>query len=145
MLRLNLSREPEWLELAPGLRLLLAPMSTALMMAARADPAVQDLPEDANNDQRGMVFARALARRALLDWEGVGDADGNPIPVTPEGIDALLDIFPVFDAFQSDYVGKGLLLGAEGNASSPLPSGPSAGARTIAQPASAPAPTAPHG
>ena len=46
MLRLNLSREPEWLELAPGLRLLLAPMSTALMMAARADPALQDLPEE---------------------------------------------------------------------------------------------------
>jgi hypothetical protein len=145
MIRLNLSPEPQWLEIAPGLRLLLAPMSTALMMAARSDPALRDLPEEADNDTRGMVFARALARRALLDWEGVGDADGNPLAVTPEGIDALLDIFPVFDAFQSDYVGKGLLLGAEGNASSPLPSGPSAGARAIAPPAIAPAPTPPRG
>lgn len=144
MIRLNLSPEPQWLEIAPGLRLLLAPMSTALMMAARSDAALRDLPEAADNDTRGMVFARALARRALLDWEGVGDADGNPIPVTPEGIDALLDIFPIFDAFQSNYVGKGLLLGAEGNASSPLPSGPSAGARAIAPPASAPAPIAPQ-
>ena len=145
MLRLNLSREPEWLELAPGLRLLLAPMSTALMLAARADPAVQDLPGDASNDQRGMVFARALARRAVLDWEGVGDAEGAPLPVTPEGIDALLDIFPVFDAFQTGYVAKGLMLDAEGNASAPLPTGTSAGAIATAGPVTASAPTARHG
>ena len=145
MLRLNLSREPEWLDLAPGLRLLLAPMSTALMMAARADPAVQDLPEDASNDQRGMVFARALARRALLDWEGVGDAEGNPIPVTPECIDALLDIFPIFDAFQTEYVGKGLMLDAEGNAFAPSPTGTSVGAIATAPPVAASAPTARHG
>ncbi|MDP3859975.1 MAG: hypothetical protein Q8Q63_00135 [Phaeovulum sp.] len=145
MLRLNLSREPEWLELAPGLRLKLAPMSTALMMAARADPAVQALPEDASNDARGMVFARALARRALLDWVGVGDTEGEPLPVTPEGIDALLDIFPIFDAFQTEFVGKGLMLDAEGNASSPSPTGSSAGAIATAPPVTASAPTAPRG
>ncbi|MDP1669657.1 hypothetical protein [Phaeovulum sp.] len=145
MLRLNLSREPEWLELAPGLRLLLAPMSTALMLAARADPAVQDLPEDASNDARGMVFARALARRALLNWEGVGDAEGKPLPITPEGIDALLEIFPVFDAFQTEFVGKGLMLDAEGNASAPSPTGTSAAARATVPPVSAAAPTAPRG
>lgn len=145
MLRLNLSREPDWLDLSPGLRLLLAPMSTALMMAARADPTVQDLPEDASNDARGMVFARALARRALLDWEGVGDAEGEPLPVTPEGVDALLDIFPIFDAFQTKYVGKGLMLDAEGNVSAPLPTGTSAGAIATAPPATVSAPTARHG
>ncbi len=137
MYRLNLSREPEWLELAPGLRLLLAPMSTALMMAARTDPAVQELPEDASNDTRGMVFARALARRALLDWEGVGDTAGEPLPVTPEGIDALLDIFPIFDAFQTEFVGKGLMLDAEGNASAPSPTGSSVGAIATAPPVTA--------
>ena len=145
MLRLNLSREPEWLELAPGLRLLLAPMSTALMISARGDPAVQDLPENASNDQRGMVFARALARRAVLDWEGVGDAEGAPLAVTPEGIDALLDIFPIFDAFQTNYVGKGLMLDAEGNASAPSPTGSSAGAIATARPVTASAPTARRG
>jgi len=41
-----------------------------------------------------MVFARALARRALIDWVGVGDADGNPLPVTPEGIDASRETRP---------------------------------------------------
>ena len=40
-----------------------------------------------------MVFAKALARRAVLAWEGVGDADGKPIDPSPEAIDALLDIW----------------------------------------------------
>ena len=28
--------------------------------------------------KRAVAFAKALARRALLSWEGIGDADGNP-------------------------------------------------------------------
>jgi len=27
----------------------------------------------------------------VKDWEGVGDADGEPLPVTPAGLDALLE------------------------------------------------------
>ena len=82
-----------------------------------------------------MVFAKALARRAVLAWEGVGDADGTPIEPSPEAIDALLDIWPIFEAFQLTYVSKGLLLEQEKNASAPSPSGPSAGASDTAKPA----------
>jgi len=74
----------------------------------------------------------------------VGDAMGQPTPVTPEGIDALLEIWPVFEAFQTQYVAKGLILDAEKNFSAPSPTGPSAGATGIAPPARAPAPTAPQ-
>ena len=35
-------------------------------------------------------FEKALARRAVLAWEGIGDADGKPIDPSPEAIDALL-------------------------------------------------------
>jgi hypothetical protein len=73
-------------------------------------------------------MAKAVARRAVLDWEGVGDDAGNLVPVSPEGIDALLEIWPVFEAFQTQYVAKGLILDAEKNVSAPLPTGPSAGA-----------------
>ncbi len=34
-------------------------------------------------------------------------------PVAPEGIDALLEIWPVFEAFQTQFVAKGLILDAE--------------------------------
>ena len=145
MLRLDLARAPAWLDLGHDVRLKLEPLSTALMIAARSDPAIEALPEDASDETRALVFAKAIARRAVLDWEGVGDAEGRPLPVGPEAIDALLDIWPLFEAFQLGYVAKGLALEQEKNVSAPLPSGSSAGASAIARPAKAHARTAPRG
>ncbi len=142
MIRLNLTATPQWLDLAPGLRLLVGPLTTALMVAARADPAIEALPDGASQEALALAMAKAVARRAVLDWEGVGDEVGNIIPVSPEGIDALLEIWPVFEAFQTQYVAKGLILDAEKNVSAPSPTGPSAGATGTARPARAPAPTA---
>ena len=133
MIRLNLTATPQWLDLAPGLRLQVAPLTTALMVSARADAALEALPEDTSQEELALVMAKSVARRAVLDWEGVGDDAGNAVPVTPEGIDALLDIWPVFEAFQTQYVARGLLLDAEKNASAPSPTGNSAGARAIAR------------
>ena len=133
MLTLDLTNAPRWLDLLPGVRLKLRPLTTALMVSARADPAVEALPPEASTEELALAMARAVARRAVLEWEGVGDADGNPVPVTPEGIDALLEIWPAFEAFQSAYVAKGLLLEREKNASSPSPTGPTAGATATAR------------
>ena len=60
-----------------------------------------------------MAMAKAVARRAVLDWEGVGDDTGNAVPMTTEGIDALLEIWPVFEAFQTKYVARVLIRHAE--------------------------------
>ena len=144
MIRLNLTAAPKWLDLAPGLRLLVGPLSTALMVSARADPAIETLPEGASQEALALAMAKAVARRAVLDWEGVGDSMGTLVPVSPDGIDALLEIWPVFEAVQTTYVAKGLILDAEKNVSAPSPSGPSAGATGIAPPARGAAPTAPH-
>jgi len=133
MLKLDLSNKPAWLDLGHGVRILLGPLTTAMMVAARNDPAIMALPEDAPDEESALAFAKALARNAALDWEGVGDADGNVIPVSPEAIDALLDIWPLFETFQTDYVCKGLVLDQEKNVSPPLPSGCSAGAGTTAK------------
>ena len=144
MIRLNLSNRPEWLNLLPGLRVLVAPLTTALMVSARADPMIDGLSEASSQEDMALAMAKAVARRALLDWEGVGDDDGNLVPVSPAGIDALLEIWPVFEAFQTQYVAKGLILDAEKNVSAPLPNGPSAGATATARPARGAAPTAPQ-
>jgi hypothetical protein len=144
MIRLNLTATPQWLDLAPGLRLLVGPLTTALMVSARADPAIEALPDGASQEALALAMAKAVARRAVLDWEGVGDAMGQSLPVTPEGIDALLEVWPVFEAFQTQYVAKGLILDAEKNVSAPSPTGPSAGATDTARPAKLPAPTAPQ-
>jgi len=153
MLRLNLKTGPEWINLGHGVRLCVAPLTTAIMMAARkhaqgqialpegADPELADI----DTDSIGLAMAKAVARIVVTDWEGVGDAEGNPVPVSPEGIDALLDIWPIFEAFQTKYVARAMILDAEKNASPLLPNGSSAGAVTIAKPVRKTAKTARRG
>ncbi len=145
MLTLDLTNAPRWHDLAPGVRAELRPLTTALMVATRNDPAVEAVPEDASDEERAVAFAKALARRAVLAWEGIGDAEGNPINPSPDTVDALLDIWPIFEAFQLTYVSKGLLLEQEKNVSASSPNGPSAGARATATRAKRPAKTARRG
>lgn len=145
MLRLYLAAEPRWLDLGHGVRLRVAPLTTALMVASRSDAAVEAMPATATDEERALTFAKAIARRAVIDWEGVGDADGNPVPVTLAGIDALLEVWPIFEAFQATYVSKGLLLDAEKNVSAPSPTGTSEGATATARPAARPARNARRG
>jgi hypothetical protein len=145
VLRLDLAAGPRWLDLGHGVQLQVAPLTTALMVAARSDPAVEALPATATDEARALAFAKAIARIAVSGWDGVGDADGDPIPVTPEGIDALLEVWPIFEAVQAGYVARGLLLDAEKNVSAPSPTGTSAGATATARPAKRRARTAQPG
>ena len=120
MLRLNLSTEPRWLDLGHGVRLLLEPLTTAIMLAARSDPTIVAAAADAetgtSNDDLARIVAKAVARIVVKDWEGVGDEDGKPLPLTPVGIDALLELWPIFEAFQTKYIAGALILDAEKNA-----------------------------
>jgi hypothetical protein len=121
MLRLNLSNEPQWLDLGHGVRLLLEPLTTAVMLAARSDPAilaatqVAEGDRAASNDDLARIVAKAVAKIVVKDWEGVGDAEGKLLPLTPEGIDALLELWPIFEAFQTRYIAGALILDAEKN------------------------------
>lgn len=115
MLTLDLSREPRWLDLPRGVRVKVRPIGTSLMLEVRRDPEVRDMPEDIEDEEAGVIFARALARKAIIEWEGVGDAEGSPIPVTPEGIEALMEVLPIFQRFQEIFVGPALEFEQEGN------------------------------
>jgi hypothetical protein len=120
MLRLNLSTGPRWLDLGHGVRLLVEPLTTAIMLAARSDPtivaAAGDAEGSASNDDLARIVAKAVARVVVKDWEGVGDEDGKPLALTLEGIDALLELWPMFEAFQTKYIAGALILDAEKNA-----------------------------
>ena len=142
MICLNLSTTPRWIDLLPGLRLEVSPVTTAIMASARADASLDGLDPDAPKEVLAVAMAKAVARRVVIDWEGVGDDAGNPVAVTPDGIDALLDIWPVFEAFQAEVLGPHLVLDSEKNGSALSLNGISAGATDIAQPAPDTAPTA---
>ena len=119
MLRLNLSTEPRWLDLGHGVRLLVEPLTTAIMLAARSDPtivAAAEAESSASNDDLARIVAKAVARIVVKDWDGVGDEDGKPLALTPEGIDALLELWPIFEAFQTKYIAGAMILDAEKNA-----------------------------
>lgn len=115
MIRLNLQSEPAWIDLIPGLRVKVTPITTGVMAAARI--AVQDAGVDLTGPAElvGIEMTKALARTVIEEWDGVGDADGNPIDISPEGIDALLDVWQVFDAFQNAVTAPHLLLEQEKN------------------------------
>jgi hypothetical protein len=118
MIRLDLKREPHWLDLGHGVRLHVRPCTTALMMAARAEVQRIHAPvqkEAQAAGERTATLVKALARLSLLDWDGVGDADGSPAALTPESIDALMDLWPIASAFENAYLATALLLDDEKN------------------------------
>ena len=161
MLRLNISRAPAWLDLAPGVRILLRPADIELVGEAQSDPAfiaaigTDDLPEDeaaalamdpAQKQRVGLALAIAMAKRAILEWEGMEDEHGKPIAKpTDEGIEALMRHPVVFRKFQRDYMAAAMDVVAEGNGSGPSLNGTSAAVRNTAPRARRAAKPAPSG
>lgn len=145
MIRLNLSTEPRWVDLLPGLRLKVSPVTTAVMASARADESLSDLDPEAQREVLAIAMAKAVAMRVITDWDGVGDENGKPLPVSAAGICSLLDIWPVFEAFQGQILGPHLVLDAEKNDSAPSLTGTSAAVKTTAKRARRPAKTARRG
>ena len=143
MIRLNLDSGPKALALGHGVEVDVLPMSTAIRLDAMADMPERDpdAGDDVKSEER-IAFAKAIARRVIVGWRGVGDADGKPVEVTPAAIDALLDIWDLFNQFELTYILPGLVLADEGNVSAPLPDGSTAGAPTTAKPAKKSARTA---
>ena len=136
MLRLNLNNKPRWIDLGNGVELLVRPLTTAIMMAARTSPASQAAVAQAEGDDAlALTVAKILARAIVVDWKGVGDAAGKAIKLTPAGLDALLDVWQIFEQFQLKIIAPVMQTELEKNVSSPLPNGRSAGAGTTAKPA----------
>lgn len=136
MLRLDMSAEPRWLDLALGVRVRVAPCTSSLMARARGAETIEALvAAGASPADLSIALAKEIALMAILAWEGIGDAEGNPIAPGSETIPALMDVYPIFEAFQLGYVAKGLMLDSEKNGSAPSPTGTSAAAEPIARPA----------
>jgi hypothetical protein len=52
----------------------------------------------ASETELALALAKAMAGIAILDWEGVGDAAGVAVPVSPRAAAALMDVWPLFEA-----------------------------------------------
>jgi hypothetical protein len=108
MLSLDLPTEPYWVDLPRGVRVEIRPVTTAVMAAAQAAAqrrlaALREADVEMDPDlARGLAFAllvKALARHAVTAWEGVGDAAGKPLPLSPEAVERLMDLDEMASAF----------------------------------------------
>lgn len=134
MLRLKLSAGPEWLDIAPGLRLQVMPLTTSLM--GRARELMPQLEDNMTGEEVAVALAKAVGRVAIIGWEGVlDDSTGEPLLVSADAVSAVLEVFPLFEAWQVRYMQPGLLLQSEKNGSGPSPIGTSEGDKAIAAPA----------
>lgn len=166
-MRLNLKPTVERYELFPGtettpaVAFMARPALTEVMESAKADPAViehateitaiLEAEEDGTADvaqmirakgRAGIIMAKAVARATIEEWEGIDDPDGSPAPVTPDRIDALLDMPAIYDRFTEIYLARWLVVQHEKNGSAPSPTGTSAEATTTARRAQGSAKTA---
>jgi hypothetical protein len=112
LIRLQLKRERYWLDLGHGVRVQVQPCTTALVMAARS---VMLGSHASTSSDRTAALLRALARLAIEAWEGVGDENGEPVEVSASGVDALMDLWPMAEAFERLYFAPALLLDEEKN------------------------------
>jgi len=118
MLKLNLSSDPRWVDLAGSVRIKARPLSSAMMLAARSEPRVTALVESKDESDEGAIaleVAKVIAGLVIEDWDGVGDETGQPVAVSESWISALLDLWPMFEAFQEKIVAGAMLVDAEKN------------------------------
>ena len=144
MLTLDLPAEPYWFDLPRGVRVQIKPVTTAVMAAAQAAAsrrlgAAKAGAGDGGIDPdmaKGLAFAflvKALARHAVVAWEGVGDKHGAPLNPTPDNIERLMNLDDMAAAFWDRATSPVAAVTAEGNGCGPAPSGTSdAGPSTAA-------------
>lgn len=124
MLTLDLPTDPYWIELPRGVRVRIRPVTTAIMAAAQAAATRRLAAEraaDAALDAdmaRGLAFAflvKAIGAHAIVEWEGIGDAEGNPIAPSEAAIELLMDLDDVAAAFWQQAEMPVARVRAEGN------------------------------
>lgn len=139
-----------WLPILPGVRVQFAPVSPAAFILARAEARRVFLEggDDAQVNSQ-VAFTHALATRGIVAWEGVGDAEGEPVAPTQDEVvkDAageivefrkgtitrLLENYSAYESIDRLYVGPVLDQEAEKNESSPSRTGPFATATPTAK------------
>ena len=141
MLDLSTPRAPFDIALPYGLSVTVRPLTTAGMAAAqaaarRAVEAIErqarerreaglpldglpDLSSDGERDgfYQGQLI-RELAVRHITSWTSV-ELSGEPAPLTPENIAAVMDLYPVGERFFQEFTLRQVLLNAAKNGSGP--------------------------
>lgn len=136
MLRLSFTAEPFWIPLMGDAQVRVEPFSSTILGRARAilRRGGDALPEatDEAVEAHFQRFATAIACAAITEWEGIGDLEGAPLPVTAETVAGVMSIPACADAFKVAYLLPAMEMLAEKKDLPPLSDGTSAAGRLIA-------------
>jgi len=129
MIRLNLKKEPYWLDLPSDVRVLVRPLSTAIMSAAQSMVIKQIKAQQAENNLENeqirlglsqSLLIKALAIASITQWQGVFLPEGEELAaVSEQSICDLMDIWFIGQEFWEKYTTSFFLLETEGNGSRP--------------------------
>lgn len=105
MLRISADAAPRELELPHGVTFTVRPARSDIVIDAMAELRREGVELSDMEGAQRVVLAKALARRAVMSWTGVvDDTTGKAAPVAPEFVDAVLDDWQIFAAFEREYV-----------------------------------------
>lgn len=146
LVRLDLTLEDRWTTLIAGFDLLHGPVTSAILSeAGHAAMAVGEGEDPPTLEARTVAITKFIAKAVIRDWRGVvNDATGEPLPVTPATIDAVMDVWPVFRAFNERVIDARIRIDREKKDLPPLQNGTSGAEPTTAPTAAAAVPTARH-
>lgn len=114
----------------PGVRVRFARASRSLKRRAQvaASGLLGEAGENEHHDplnlaDAGDAFSEEMIRRGIVEWEGIGDAEGSTLPVSPEAIEMFIADPDLFDRADQLYVLPEVLRDAEKNGLSASPAG----------------------
>lgn len=138
LVRLDLSTADRWTHLIGDFEILHGPVTSAIMAEAGHAARAESI------EARTVEITRYLARAVIRDWRGVANEEtGDPVPVTPETIDAVMDIWPIFRAFNDRVIDARIRIDREKKDLPTSQNGTSGSVEPTAPTATDPAPTAP--
>lgn len=127
MLTVSAKREPVRVDLGEDAYILFKPLGTyGLVSGRQIGGQLVAAGEDASIGE--VAFTIAAARWGAIEWGGIGDDEGQPLELTADSVQALLEQSPVaYAAVDAKYVIPAILKAQEKNGSGLSPLGTSQG------------------
>ena len=146
LVHLDFSTADRWTVLFGDFEVLHGPVTSAMMTEAghaTLTAQIDGAPVEMTLQARAVAITKFLACTVIRDWRGIADeATGDVPPLTPATIDAVMDIYPVFRAFNEKVIDARVRIDREKKSLPILPNGISATGPDTAPTATDPAPIA---
>ena len=117
MIKLNLRKEPYWIDLPENVRVLVKPVTSAIMNASQSEVIKFHREKELSEGELQSDLVKALARSSIIKWENVTTSENKSAEVNKDNINELMDIWYIAQDFWNKYATNIFELEAEGKSS----------------------------